>query len=223
VKRTLIEIVVVGVLVGALLYLWMRGPAPDAAPVALGAATPAPPTSSSSPNDPARAPPASTRTSVGAAADVAQKVAEGLERARDVGDAGPERMPAVQRKWDAIYGTVPPVPADAPPPSLSKDDIQKAIRAATPKIRGCYESALRVQPQLAGRVVVLFHIEGDTDDDTKGTVTSGEIADSDLQSPFFEACVLKEVAGVEFDAPKGGGSVTVRYPFHFANDNDAGP
>ena len=59
-------------------------------------------------------------------------------------------------------------------------------------------------------------------DEGEGVVTQGEIADSDMDSLFFEACVLKEIAAANFKAPGGGGVVTVTYPFRFEN-TDPGP
>ena len=104
----------------------------------------------------------------------------------------------------------------APQASLDREAVRRGIKAATPRIRDCYDRALKHDPALAGRVVVEFHIEGGADGG--GVVTSGEVIESGTQSPFFEACVLKEVAGATFDAPEGGGAVTVRYPFQFANE-----
>lgn len=99
---------------------------------------------------------------------------------------------------------------------LSRAAIQNAIESVTPKIKDCYEQALKIEPTLAGTVKVNFTLAGG--DDGKGVVTEGEIADSETKSPFFEACVLKEVAGAKFDAPDGGGTVKVTYPFKFASE-----
>jgi hypothetical protein len=101
--------------------------------------------------------------------------------------------------------------------AMSKASIQNAIKAVTPKIKDCYEQALKIEPTLGGTVKVNFTLQGG--DDGKGVVTDGEIADSETKSPFFEACVLKEVAGAKFDAPEGGGTVKVTYPFKFASDS----
>jgi hypothetical protein len=102
--------------------------------------------------------------------------------------------------------------AQIPPGTIDKDGIQLAIRAVKPKIAECYEKALQHDPDLSGSLVVEFKIEGV---DGGGNVTAGEINTSDMQAPFFEACVLKEVAQTPFPLPSGGGTVTVKYPFHF--------
>lgn len=106
--------------------------------------------------------------------------------------------------------------------TLAKDDVKAGVAAVKDKVEACYERALAIDPELAGTLKVSFTLEGN--DEGKGVVTKGEIPDSDMHSPFFEACVLKEIAAAEFKAPGGGGVVNVTYPFHFTSeDDDAGP
>jgi hypothetical protein len=116
---------------------------------------------------------------------------------------------------DAASGTPPPARhADgAPVGTLSKEAIQAAIKAVVPRVKQCFEQGLKKEPDLAGRVVVQFEIEAD--EEGRGVVNKGEVPESETVSPFFDACVLKEVAGAEFPAPEGGGKVVVRYPFQF--------
>jgi hypothetical protein len=102
---------------------------------------------------------------------------------------------------------------DVPRGSLSRQSIQKAIRAVVPRVQECYERSLETDPSLAGKVVVEFEIEGGDGDG--GVVSRGEVPEAETFSPIFEACVLKEVAGARFPAPEGGGMVKVRYPFKF--------
>lgn len=102
--------------------------------------------------------------------------------------------------------------------TLAKEDVKAGVAAVKDKVKNCYERALQIEPELGGTVKVAFTLEGN--DEGKGVVTKGEVADSDMNSPFFEACVLKEIATAEFKAPGGGGVVNVTYPFHFANHSD---
>lgn len=104
--------------------------------------------------------------------------------------------------------------------TLAKEDVKAGVGAVKDKVKNCYERGLKIDPDLGGTVKVSFTLEGN--DEGKGVVTKGEIADSDMNSPFFEACVLKEIANAEFKAPGGGGVVNVTYPFRFANNVDAG-
>lgn len=104
-------------------------------------------------------------------------------------------------------------PPDAPPTGmLDKETIQDGIRAVTPYIKACFEEGLKQDPSLAGRVVVSFEIEAE---EGEGRITRGEVKEAETQSLFFEACVLREVAKARFDAPRGGGKVSVTYPFSF--------
>ncbi len=117
-----------------------------------------------------------------------------------------------------VVGTVAssPSPASASAPvsraTLRKDDIRAAIRSVSPGIRGCFRQALAQDPSIAGRILIEFVIEAR---DGRGRIVSGEVPETELNSPFFEACVLEQVVGAEFPAPTGEGQVKVRYPFTF--------
>lgn len=106
---------------------------------------------------------------------------------------------------------------DQPTGVLDKEAIRGAIAATKPKIAACYESALAHDPDLQGSIAVEFTIEAV---DGGGTVTAGEVNQTDMNAPFFEACVLKQVVDVPFPAPEGGGVVKVTYPFNFSNGAD---
>ncbi|MBI1947147.1 MAG: AgmX/PglI C-terminal domain-containing protein [Deltaproteobacteria bacterium] len=131
-----------------------------------------------------------------------------------------EVAPAAARGSVMIEGadrrSATPVPPE-PTGSLDKEAIRTAIRAIQPKIAECYESALAHDPDLIGRITVDFTIEAV---DGGGGVTAGEVNGTDMNAPFFEACVLKQVVDVPFPAPAGGGVVKVTYPFNFSNGAD---
>lgn len=118
-------------------------------------------------------------------------------------DGEQEKLPADKRGLEGQKATG----------SLSKESIMAGIKAIKPQIKACFDQGLKHNPSLAGRVLIDFEIEAN--DDGKGKVVRGEVKDSEVQSPFFEACVLKEIGGQVFEAPEGGGSVRVTYPFNF--------
>lgn len=97
--------------------------------------------------------------------------------------------------------------------NVDKEAVKAAVEAVKPKVAACYDQALKQSPALQGRVSVQLKLAVK---DGKGEVLEGEVADSDTASPFFEACVLKELAGADFDAVGDDGEVVVRYPFTFA-------
>lgn len=138
-----------------------------------------------------------------AEADAEARAKPNLEEAA----AEPASPPATHREAEAR----PPPEAEAPP-SLSREDIENAIEEVKPKVAACFEQALKGDPSLAGRVIVEFEIEAK---DGEGIVTRGEVPEAETFSPIFEACVLRQVAGVRFPVPEADGKVTVRYPFLF--------
>ena len=90
---------------------------------------------------------------------------------------------------------------------LDKDVIRRVIRRKLPRIRYCYEKALLKQPTLAGTVRTEFVIS------PSGSVTQTEVKGFDA---LVDACIATTLRSMQFPKPRGGGSVTVRYPFTFA-------
>ncbi len=88
---------------------------------------------------------------------------------------------------------------------LHPSRVQAAVRAHFGDFRKCYESKLKSNPTLAGRVVPKFTIGRD------GQVSEIVDHDSDLPDPEVVACVLKVFSQIRFQAPERG-IVTVVYP-----------
>ncbi len=80
------------------------------------------------------------------------------------------------------------------------------------QVKKCFESALKRDQSLAGTIHLTLEIQAI---DGGGRVTSGEVPDSELHSPFFEACVLEAMAGADFPEPPNGETVRISYPVHF--------
>jgi len=97
---------------------------------------------------------------------------------------------------------------------LRKEDVREAVGAAKPAITECYEQALERSPKLAGRLKVEFTLvkEGGV-----GRLDDARIIDDEedgaINHPFLAMCALKALADLEFPAPEGEGTMTVRYPF----------
>jgi hypothetical protein len=92
---------------------------------------------------------------------------------------------------------------------LPPEVIQRAVRANFGRFRGCYESALRTNPSLTGRVAVKFVI------DRTGAVSTAQDGGSDLPDQGVIACVVRSFGNLSFAQPEGG-IVTVTYPIQFA-------
>nr|HEX4315151.1 AgmX/PglI C-terminal domain-containing protein [Kofleriaceae bacterium] len=89
---------------------------------------------------------------------------------------------------------------------LDREIIHRYVRRAQQRISYCYEKQLLATPGLEGDVTVQFLIL------PNGTVgsSSGAGMNSDVAQ-----CVAGVVGAIAFPAPSDGGSVQVKYPFHF--------
>ena len=93
---------------------------------------------------------------------------------------------------------------------LDKDVIAKVIRRHQGEIKYCYESELNKDPSLAGKVAVAFTI------DPTGAVSDANVSESTLNNPKAEQCMLSRIRRWKFPEPKGGGVVSVTYPWLFS-------
>ncbi|MBU0550542.1 TonB family protein [Myxococcota bacterium] len=93
--------------------------------------------------------------------------------------------------------------------SLDKETIRRIIRRHRNEYRYCYEKELNVKRDLEGKIVVKFTISG------TGSVIAASIAETTMRNANVESCLTKKIQRWAFPAPKGGGIVTVRYPFIF--------
>jgi len=96
------------------------------------------------------------------------------------------------------------------------DGIRAAIGEAMPDLRECYAAWVQANPDLHGTIKARFTITPD-DEGREGRVTDVVAADSTLEQPFLEGCVLNVLAGLRFEAPQGG-PLTVSYPFVLSAD-----
>jgi hypothetical protein len=104
-----------------------------------------------------------------------------------------------------VHGATPTTSGRIP-----QEIIQRVVRSSFGRFRGCYESGLRTNPSLAGRVSVRFVIGRD------GGVMSAANGGSDLPDPAVVACVVGSFRGLQFPQTDEGGAVTVTYPIAFA-------
>jgi TonB family protein len=93
---------------------------------------------------------------------------------------------------------------------LTKEEFTKVLNRHQNEIRSCYDQALRIKPKLEGRVAVKFIVTGQGDVVNPEVITSDTINDENLK-----ACMANVVRSWKFPEPKGGGNVTVTYPWSF--------
>lgn len=92
---------------------------------------------------------------------------------------------------------------------LDRDQIARVIRQHESEIKYCYESALNQEPDLQGKVAVLFTI------DPAGSVSDALVAESTIGSNNVEACIVRRIRRWHFPEPRGGGVVSVNFPWLF--------
>ncbi len=117
----------------------------------------------------------------------------------------------------------PPAETEVPPPpppspggdtrvlgSLSSDVVRGVIKANLARFRRCYEQALKLSPDLEGKLQVRFVVAPD------GHVAqAAESSSPPFPSATVRECVLDTTRSLVFPKPAGGGVVVVVYPFVF--------
>ena len=88
--------------------------------------------------------------------------------------------------------------------------VRQKIRKDLPKINRCYESALRYEPELAGKVKVRFAVV------RKGYVKGVQVVENTTGHPGVERCVARVVSAIRFPSRRTGKSLRFTFPFVFA-------
>lgn len=106
-------------------------------------------------------------------------------------------------------GARPPSVTTAPTGAigtLDRADIRRVMQRHLVPIRNCYERQLAVTADLAGTVRARFTVGKD-----------GRVLDASASGmgPAVDDCVAGVIRRITFPAPRGGGIVTVTYPFTF--------
>lgn len=94
-------------------------------------------------------------------------------------------------------------------PSRSSGSISSGVRGVMGSIQSKYNSELRNNPGLEGKVIVRFVISQD------GTVTSATVVSSTIGNSAVESAITSGLRSARFQ-PSGLGSTTVTYPFYFS-------
>lgn len=94
--------------------------------------------------------------------------------------------------------------------NIDKDVIRRIVRNHHNEVRHCYNQGLARDPNLRGRVAIMFTIG------PAGTVPSAAVSESSLSDRNVGNCVAKAVRRWKFPKPSTGGSAMVTYPFTFA-------
>ncbi|MEM7137327.1 MAG: AgmX/PglI C-terminal domain-containing protein [Myxococcota bacterium] len=115
--------------------------------------------------------------------------------------------------FSALFGadaSLPHASAGAPRGHLDAFVVRDKIKRDLPKINRCYESALRSEPELEGKVSVRFAVA------RAGTVNGVHVVENTTGSPAVERCVARVVGTFRFPSRRKGQSVRFTFPFVFA-------
>lgn len=173
-----------------------------------------------------RAPRAPNVDGSSAAAADAGRGRPGAPAAADGGPPGGARGPQAAR-WRALLETIRTAqarrvaaaprgtPNDEAVGTLDPDTIRNGVRDMKDLLAECYESALRDEPALQGRLVVEFTLVGEPG---VGAVVEDSSIDPESElgaNASLSECVRETLMTLELPAPPQGGKVRVRYPFVF--------
>ncbi len=100
-----------------------------------------------------------------------------------------------------------------PTGELEKDYIRDQMGEILPLVKECYEVALLRRPDLEGTTIVEFSLIGE--EEVGGIVEHSEVdrEESSLVDEELSECIQETMYALEFEPPKGGGRIVVRYPF----------
>ncbi|HEY8076552.1 MAG TPA: AgmX/PglI C-terminal domain-containing protein, partial [Labilithrix sp.] len=87
------------------------------------------------------------------------------------------------------------------------EQVRRVVMARVAAIRACYEGEAQKNPSLKGGVTVSWHI------DPSGAVTAASLANTSLNNPRVEGCVVRQVRGWHF--PSADAPTDVSFPFKF--------
>jgi TonB family protein len=93
----------------------------------------------------------------------------------------------------------------------SMSAINKVVSAEESRLRKVYESMLKRDPGLSGKLVIKFNIQPD------GSVSDVTITKTTTNNPSFDERIVSYIKRFKFPAIREGGIVEVTYPFVFTS------
>jgi TonB family protein len=103
-----------------------------------------------------------------------------------------------------------PAPASAVYGKVDASVVRQTIRRDLPKIHRCYESALRYEPELSGKVKIRFAVL------RKGYVQGVRVLENTTGHSGVERCVARVVSSIRFPSRRSGKALSFTFPFVFA-------
>ena len=95
--------------------------------------------------------------------------------------------------------------------TIDRDAIRRVIRENRRAFQFCYESALRRNPDVSGRVEMQWDIE------ERGRATRVSVKSSEINDREFGRCMVSRISSLTFPEPPANQVARVVYPFLFRN------
>lgn len=92
---------------------------------------------------------------------------------------------------------------------LSREVVGRVVSRAQSQAKYCYEKELTASPDLSGKVVTVFTIDG------SGSVVDARVGESTINNPGMEDCLLRVIQRLKFPPCQGGGTAEITYPWIF--------
>ncbi|MEZ4254452.1 MAG: AgmX/PglI C-terminal domain-containing protein [Polyangiales bacterium] len=96
---------------------------------------------------------------------------------------------------------------------FDQSEVTKVIKGAQSALKRCYDTELKTNPAVKGKVVIEFTIE------PTGTVSKSRAVENSSGSSSLGSCVEAAIKRLRWRKGPEGGSVTYQYPFVFAPQN----
>jgi hypothetical protein len=129
----------------------------------------------------------------------------GSLRASGPGDVGTGERGA-ERVVKAVVKDSAPESVDG---TLDASVIVKEIKSRIGAVKACYESGLKRNPNIGGKLTLHFAVSA------IGKVTGVDIENDTMHDDEVAGCIKSRVASWRFPAPPGGGTTEFSYPFVF--------
>ena len=95
------------------------------------------------------------------------------------------------------------------PGTITKQIVRDAMYPIQIQAKRCYKNALRIYPNLSGKITTYFEV------DTSGVVLRAGIQSTTMYHHGVESCLLKVVKRVRFPESKDGRKASITYPWVF--------
>ncbi len=100
--------------------------------------------------------------------------------------------------------------SDEPQSTLPKEMLKRVIMSRKEAYQSCYEQQLQLKKDLNGKISILIMVSG-----SQGNVLMAKLADSSMNNPAVENCIIDNIKTLRFPLPENGKNFRFTYPLRF--------